>query len=83
MTSWKNGRNGAIAERVGDVRFHGFKVADNILAGIEFSLTNDYGDNTTMIDDALIIGRTENTDELLDAAFPRGIITPRTENFIV
>jgi len=83
LTSWKNGRNGAIAERVGDVRFHGFKVADNILAGIEFSLTNDYGDNTTMIDDALIIGRTENRDIFLDEAKPRGIITPRTENFLV
>jgi len=39
LTSWKNGRNGAIAEKVGDVRFNDFKVADNILAGIEFSLT--------------------------------------------
>jgi len=40
LTSWKNGRNGAIAETVGDVRFHNFKTADNILAGMEFSLTN-------------------------------------------
>jgi len=83
LTSWKNGRNGAIAEKVGDVRFHGFKVADNILAGIEFSLTDDYGDWTTMIDDALIIGRTSNTEEILDQSSPRGIITPRTENFVV
>ena len=37
---YKNGRNGAIAERVGDVRFIDFKTADNILAGIEFSLTD-------------------------------------------
>jgi hypothetical protein len=43
LTSWKNGRNGAIAEKVGDVRFHNFKVADNLLAGIEFSLTSEYG----------------------------------------
>ena len=35
FTSWKNGRNGAIAERLGDVRFIGFKTADNVLAGIE------------------------------------------------
>lgn len=35
FTSWKNGRNGAIAERLGDVRFVGFKTADNVLAGIE------------------------------------------------
>ena len=62
LTSWKNGRNGAIAERVGDVRFHDFKVADNKLAGIEFSLTDEYGDNTTRIDNALIIGKTLNTE---------------------
>jgi len=81
LTSWKNGRNGAIAERVGDVQFHNFKVADNILAGIEFSLTDMHGDNTTRIDNALIIGRTNNTDDILNAASPFGIISPRTENF--
>ena len=35
LTSWKNKRNGAIALKVGDVRFVNFKVADNILAGME------------------------------------------------
>ena len=44
FTGWKNNRNGAIAERVGDVRFNNFKTADNLLAGMEFSLTDDYGD---------------------------------------
>lgn len=41
---WKNQRNGAIAERVGDVRFKNFKVADNLLAGIEVSVSNDVED---------------------------------------
>jgi len=81
LTSWKNGRNGAIAERVGDVRFHNFKVADNLLAGIEFSLTDMHGENTTRIDNALIIGRTNNTDEYLIRAKPFGFIGPRTDNF--
>jgi len=40
FVGWKNNRNGAIAEGVGDVRFNNFKVADNILAGIEMSLTD-------------------------------------------
>lgn len=83
LTSWKNGRNGAIAEKVGDVRFQNFKVADNILAGIEFSLTDDYGEDTTRIDNALVIGRTENTEAALDSAEPYGIIGPRTDNFRV
>jgi hypothetical protein len=31
----------------------------------------------------LIVGRTSNTEGKLDAASPRGIITPRTDNFLV
>jgi len=83
LVSWKNKRNGAIAERVGDVRFNGFKTADNILAGIEFSLTAEVGDFMAQINNALIVGKTDNTEELLDWASPHGIITPRTENFVI
>jgi len=84
LTSWKNHRNGAIAERVGDVRFNNFKTADNILAGIEFSLTNNgAGDDTAGIYNALVIGKTENTEALLESKNPHGIITPRTENFVI
>ena len=83
LVSWKNGRNGAIAERVGDVRFTNFKTADNLEAGIEFSLTQHYGDDTTRIDGALIIGRTSNTEIALDRASPLGVIAPRTENLLV
>jgi hypothetical protein len=43
--SYKNVINGAIAERVGDVRFENFKVADNLVCGIEFSLTDLTADN--------------------------------------
>ena len=35
------------------------------------------------INDCLINGRSNNTDEFIDGAFPRGVITPRTENFTV
>lgn len=83
FTSWKNGRNGAIAEKVGDLRFNLFKLADNKLAGIEFSFTDDYGDNTTRINDALIVGRTSNSELALENSHPYGIVSPRTENFRV
>ena len=46
LRSWKNVRNGAIAEKVGDVRFINFKVADNLVGGIEFSLTGETMDGT-------------------------------------
>ena len=83
FTSWKNGRNGAIAERVGDVRFVGFKTADNLLAGMEVSLSDEFGDDMAQIDGALVVGKSSNTDSTLERASPRGIITPRTENFVV
>jgi len=36
-----------------------------------------------MVQNAVIIGKTDNTDELLDAASPHGIIAPRTEYFTI
>ena len=41
FTGFKNQRNGAIAEKVGDVRWENFKVADSLTAGLEFSLVSD------------------------------------------
>ena len=66
FTGWKNGRNGAIAGKIGDLRFNNFKVADNKLAGIEISMCDDYGDNTTRINNALVIGRTNNSEPALE-----------------
>jgi hypothetical protein len=68
FTGWKNGRNGHIASFVGDVTFKNFKVADNRLAGMEIGICDYYGDNTTTIDNALIIGRTNNTELILDTS---------------
>lgn len=62
LVSYKNGRNGAIAERVGAVQFHNFKTADNVLAGIEFSLTEDIIDGYAKVVGGLIVGRTENSE---------------------
>lgn len=83
LIGYKCNRNGAIAERVGNVQFENFKVADNLLAGIEFSLTEDADMNMAKINGALIIGKSDNTEDLLDWASPHGIITPRTENFMI
>ena len=83
LVSWKNGRNGAIAERVGAVQFINFKTADNILAGMEYSLTEDIIDGYAKISGGLVIGRTSNTEEALESAAPHGIITPRTEGFLI
>jgi hypothetical protein len=83
FTSFKNHRNGAIAERVGDVRFENFKVADNLIAGIEFSLTDQTMDGTAMINGAIVVGSSVNADEHTTSSFSHGIITARTENFQV
>jgi len=45
FSGWKCGRNGAIAETIGNIHWNNFKSADNLIAGIEFSLTNQVSDN--------------------------------------
>ena len=81
LTSWKNKRNGAIAGRIGDVRLLNFKVADNLLAGIEVEHTDRTADGIAQVQDPLVIAKTGNTELRLELAEPRGIITPRSENF--
>lgn len=83
FVSWKNGRNGAIAERVGAVQFVNFKTADNIYAGMEVSQTDVLVDGFAKIVGGFVVGRTENTETDLDNANPFGIVTPRTENFSI
>jgi hypothetical protein len=58
-----------------------FKTADNILAGIEVSVTSDIVDGFAKIINATVFGMTNNTEESLRNASSHGIITPRTENF--
>lgn len=57
-----NGRNGAIFERIGDVRLINSKFADNFLAGIEYSVTDLTPDGTAQINGALVIGHSANAD---------------------
>lgn len=58
-------RAGAIAEEMGAVEFHNFKVADNILAGIEWSFadTQVLAKDIMLVKNALIIGNTENAED--------------------
>jgi hypothetical protein len=83
FTGWANNRNGAIANKVGDVRFNNFKVADNLLAGIEFEITNSFGREMARVNNGMIVGRTSNTHPLLEAATARGIIGPRSDDFLI
>lgn len=85
LTAWKNGRNGAIAKIVGDVRFINFKTADNQLGGIEMSVTSAHptGDERAGVYDALVIGRTGNVEKKLLQSSPKGIIGARSENFTI
>jgi hypothetical protein len=83
FTSWRNVENGAIVESTGAVIWKNFKIADNKFAGMEWSLVaaEIRSDGFSMIDGALVIGKSQNDDEGLDLASPRGIIGPRTEWF--
>ena len=59
LTSWKNGRAGAIAELIADIRFHDFMTVDNLEAGIEVSMTNGIGDNMPRVEGGTIVGRSQ------------------------
>ena len=85
LVSWKNKRDGAIAEKVGAVQWHNFKVADNLEAGMEISsLTGELIEGYCKIVGGLVVGRSDNTEEALDSAHaPVGVKNPRTENFTV
>ena len=63
------------------MRFINFKVADNLLAGIEVSMSKDTADGTAQILNALVVGVSSNGDSKTKASGIRGIITVRTENF--
>ncbi len=54
-----------------------------MFAGMEWSFVAPEikSDGFSMIDGALVIGKSQNTEEGLDIASPRGIIGPRTEWF--
>jgi hypothetical protein len=76
-------RNGAIAKKVGDVRFINFKTADNLLSGMEFAETDFFGHQMARVEGGVVVGRTNNTDWKLDASSPHGVIAPRTEGFLI
>ena len=81
-TSWKCMRNGAIAEQIADLRFSGFKVADNILAGLEVTYAG-YSDyyTTTRCTDCVVVGNSGNGEGLTAGA--KGVVTPQTDGFLL
>lgn len=71
---------------MGAVEWHGFKVADNLLAGMEWSFADKQVLETDimLIKDSLVIGSTENSEpELLNGPGAHGIIGPRWDYFTV
>ena len=61
---YKNGRNGAIAEDIGAVRFINFKTVDNVLGGIEVNRIFDVRDDEfggPWIDGAVVVGRSQKS----------------------
>lgn len=83
FVSYKNGRNGVISEKTGNVVFRNIKTADNILAGMEVSVVTNTDNNTCKFENFMVVGFSQGNsdDPLLDQASPHGIITPRTEKF--
>jgi len=81
LTAWKNLRDGAIAERLADVKFVDFKIADSLKAGIEISFLEGGGYAKAGIHNSTIVLRSGNYEG--GGGDSRGIITAKTENFTV
>lgn len=80
---YKCRRDGAIAERIGDIRWINFTVADNILAGIEMTYTMDTPPFTfPFLSDSLIIGKSGNYESDVDLSGSIGLIGPQTDGFL-
>jgi len=84
---YKNKRTGIIADELGALKFHNIRVADNILSGVEFGITQA-GPWLTSTDDyhlqdALIVGASDNSEEAQvtdeEASTTRGIKGANTE----
>jgi len=78
LTSWKNGNDGAIAERIADVKLIDLRLADNLKAGIEISFL-EAGSGNAGVHNSTIVLRSGNHEGGGDDA--RGIITAKTEGF--
>jgi hypothetical protein len=50
---------------------------------MEVSLTGNIANGYAKIVNGLVVGRSGNTEPILDSSDPHGIITPRTENFSI
>lgn len=82
FTAWKCLRNGAIGEDIGDLRFIDFKVADNVLGGIEMTYTFwTQWYSTTRVQNALVIGDSGNTEGICNGTI--GIRTAQTDGMFV
>ena len=73
---YNNGGNGAMAYRVGAVQFQDFRVANNLLANMEYSyVVNDIADGFAKIVGGWSLGKSANWNSAkLTAASPYGII---------
>lgn len=78
FTSWKNNRDGAIAQFLGWVKFNNFKVADNKEAGIQMSVLTLNG-NYSGIFNSLFVGASANADDATFMSAPYGAQGPRSE----
>jgi hypothetical protein len=76
-------RDGSMAVAVGAVQFWNFKTADNIDAGVEVHDCGTIPLGYSKIVDSLHIGKSSNTETLLDEAAPVGIWMPSSDNFLV
>jgi hypothetical protein len=85
LFTYRNGRRGFITERIGNLIFKNFKSAENKLSNLEVSDIIKFDGGMATIKDAIVLGVTSNpvSSNLLSGLNTQGIITPRSDNFLI
>ena len=79
--SYKNGRAGIIAEKIGAVQFVNIQVADNMQSGIEVTLPGYAKHGLGFVENALVVGFSDNTKGNDQNERYHGITTGQRDSF--
>lgn len=84
FVGWKNIRSGVIGERNGALKFKNIKTADNMRGGIEITDSNYSPAETLVVEDAWIVGTSENAGDhsIYIHKATKGLITSRDDYLV-
>ena len=81
LVTYKNKRAGIIAEKIGALTFKNVKTADNLEDGIEITLPGFAKLDQGLLENALVVGFSENNESIVNYTTTKGITTGQRDSF--